>query len=248
MPQHWDTPRPAILLSSARSGSTALAHCLDQHPEIGWEREEPFSQAQQQWWNGVGLTAKNRILEYYLGRKGYHVSGCRIIYGQMRIDEIEALKRRFDPMVVHLIRRNYLRTMTSIYLVRARTAAEAWHTSHSYEPVQPVKLNVSPGTLVTDLIRLRNTISDHLTLLANRGYTTMEVYYDDLFSPGPENATYLNPLTRGRLCKFLGVTNGHMMYTKTARINPQPLREIYQNWDEIREAVSKTEFAEFVEE
>jgi hypothetical protein len=74
-----------------------------------------------------------------------------------------------------------------------------------------------------------------------RNHPRLALTYESLFD-GPN----LDRATAARICEFFGVPL-HPMKSKLVKLNPESLREMVTNYDELAEALSRTEFAGMLE-
>lgn len=247
--QHWDEPRAAVILGSARSMSTALAHCLDSHPQIGCEREEPLSQAMLDRWAWMAPRAsRTDLVKLYLSRKGYHVSMCRLIYGQLNPDQFKVLAE-MDARVLHLWR-NPARVVASLALLHQRVKDQEWHTTHSFQGDVPARrVQMSAPVFVAQMQEVVRNFKAHWQLLEGLGVPQLKVKMDNAFEQGKEGWTLLNSPVDESIRSFLGIDDSfYSLGTQTKRINPQPLADIFATWEVLRHAAIKAGFGQYVEE
>jgi hypothetical protein len=69
----------------------------------------------------------------------------------------------------------------------------------------------------------------------------LQVSYESLFD-GPR----LQAETGRRICDFLGVAY-HRMQSKLRKLNPESLRDMVTNYDELAGAIARTEFADMLD-
>jgi hypothetical protein len=74
-----------------------------------------------------------------------------------------------------------------------------------------------------------------------RDHPYLALTYESLF-----DGQRLHAETAGRICGFLGVAP-HPMQSRLVKLNPESLREMVTNYEELAAAVARTEFAELLE-
>jgi len=229
-PGHRDY-RPFVVVSQARTGSNLLVSLLDSHPHID-ARGELLQRLQ-------GATVASRLSEIY-GPKPRRIqaAGFKCFYYHP-LDDPEApiwsQLRAVDQLhVVHLTRRNVLRTVTSRGL--AGLTGE-W-----------LERRPSPaGGAVEAKPRVRFT-PEELTLAFEqneawaaecaegfRDHPMLDVVYEDLAS---------GPAAIDKVVAFLGV-GPHSLTTTLRRQNPEPLSELIDGFDELRQAFEGTRWAPY---
>lgn len=244
----WFRPRPAILVTTARSGSTFLAHCLDSHPQIGCERGEPFSPTYL-WRVGLKLDTET-ILSLMLDRPGYDVAMFRVMYRPWRRLGLAALAQERGASIVHNERENALRVAVSADINTRLLAGDKrlkGHRVHTYEPLPPVHVTVKVSHILNEMLRYRANVAQMKEELAALGLPFLCITYAQIVGGEGNEATALPEDTGRELCEFLGVEYSPMA-SSLRRVNPRPLCEFVENWDELRRAVKAAGFGRYLEE
>lgn len=132
-----------------------------------------------------------------------------------------------EPQVIHLVRRNLLRTHVSDAINRAGLKPAHLRADGALSPISlPVE------DLAKHLAMRSKTIAAFRGRLAGRPH--VEVIYEDVVS----NAQW----QVDRILSFLGHAR-EPVRTQLRPTNPQPLAEIITNFEEVRTALRSTEFA-----
>src|SRR5512139_4102857 len=104
--------RPAIILAGVRTGGIFLAHCLSNHPRIFCDRSEPL--------NGKHIYYQLlrpdlvKILTCLTHQPFYHVSMCKVTFGQAVLPGVWEYITKNVPNVIFLTRRSVLHQAVSL--------------------------------------------------------------------------------------------------------------------------------------
>lgn len=237
-------PMPAALVATNRSGSTLLLHCLDSHPQIGCERNEPLS-PREPW---ARLKVKRHDLMRVLWRRGgYRVSMFKLTYRQLRWVGTEILQEN-EVRLIHLHRRNALRVIVSSVINTAVVRGEMEHPPHSFEPVRQVAtVRLEPEEFVASCHSYLDKVRAMRRRLKGLGLPVLYLTYSDLVGQEGREVRQLPVRTVCWICDHLRVDR-YPMYSQTRRINPRPLAEIVENWQEVRAAVVEGGLGRFLSE
>ena len=248
--QSTETTRTrAVILTTQRTGSTFLAGCLESHPQIECAGEiligaPDVPQPQYRGpFKGIVKLARfaysgawrpgNRMRAFYAGGTA-RVRMFKAMYNQLANPfALGYLRQQEDLRIVHLRRKNLLKVHVSTLLMPKRAHAQALMA------VEPVWIHVNPAAAIASMRRAR-ALYTHFELQFER-HPRLQVAFEDLF-----DGQYLQVGTAARICDFLGVEQ-HPMKSRIVRLNPESLREMVTNYDELADAVSRTEFAEMLE-
>jgi LPS sulfotransferase NodH len=256
-----------IILSGPRTGSNLLAQALDSNPAILCFRElfnvmHDFVQFDVE---GYDNFAKDEIEGRRVDPVSFldsrvfcpqpvetHAVGFKFQYGQFWgfPGILERLSDDSGIRVVHLQRRNPLRALVSLKLAQRtgsfvletkrqpphkRLAFAARHPLRATRRLQKKKLpatrpaiEVSPEELATFIVKTNQTAQHHERLF--RGHPMLRVYYEEL----AQSVAVVDQVSR-----FLGVRPAPPVIT-LRRQNPEPLAELIQNYDELRDAFKST--------
>lgn len=137
----------------------------------------------------------------------------------------------FGQPVIHLVRRNILRTHISDYINRSRIAP-----THTREQRAAISISLPTAELLAEL-RARKTAIDATREQLRTHARTIEVTYEDLVHSRKE--------ALAELIDFIGAAD-EQLETSLERTNPWPLREMLTNFDEVASLLGSTEFAEML--
>jgi LPS sulfotransferase NodH len=244
----------AIILTSQRSGSTLLVSSLQSHPELLCRGELLIA--------GMGMPTP-RMLEnsrhafkvvrfFWTGawhstrtmRRFYAVSGPRTHVFKAMYNHLAApwtrdwLVRQNDIRVIHLQRRNLLKQYVSYLLMGRRRDKRGW-LPNTTEPVAPVRIRVSPDKAIRYFRRMQDTYPRFADLF--REHDVLPLVYEDMV-----DAEQIATGTAEQLCDFLQVSR-RPLKTPYVKINPDGLRDIVTNYDELSAALRRTQFADFLD-
>jgi hypothetical protein len=244
-----------LVLAGRRSGTTLLVECLDSHPDIEC-RKDVFSIRRR--WRYFQVDVKSglfypfrtaslqRRIDYILRRRrliesflaetfapaGLKAKGIRLSYEQARKypDVLPWILENNVP-VVHLIRENGLKAVVSHFTAKKRGFA------HATSMVERVTLNLPPGELMAFLMKREREVERYRALFRDRPYC--EISYESFLVRKDEE-------TR-RLLDFLGIDRYIPLTSRLVKQNPDSLREILENYDEIARTLRGTPFEIYLE-
>lgn len=241
-------PVPAVILTTQRTGSTFLVECLRSHPEIfvsgeilngmpdrpGPSYRGPFKQVVKvanmirrgAWYPPF------RLGRFYSGQDG-KVRIFKAMYNQLaRPFALSFLQGVEGLRVIHLSRHNLLKVHVSTLLMPKRRQLQA------VAPTEPVWIRVDPNKAIARMRQARASFQKFDDAFARKA--RLHIHYEDLVD-GPR----LQPATGERICEFLGVSQLPMR-SRLIKMNPESLRDMVTNYDELADAISKTEFADML--
>jgi LPS sulfotransferase NodH len=216
--------RAFVVLGHARTGSNMLVSMLNSHPNVV-ARGEVFA-------NADPATLTSTVGHFYSQRMPRRVSalGCKVFYYHPLRDRTGSLWPALAALpslhVIHLTRRNVLRTVVSRALAEQQ---DEWVRTHREQsPAHRVtQITMNPETARTAIERITSFEAEAPDHLAGR--SVIDVVYEDVVSQ-PSDAFR-------RITDFLGVPPAKPI-AATVRQNPQPLRELISNYDELQSAFS----------
>jgi hypothetical protein len=235
--------RPAVIIANLRTGGTFLSHCLSNHPDIFCDRAESLHHSSV--WNRNLTVKQGRLLHCLLHQHGYDVSMTKLTYAQATSNWDYLIKTQ--PMVLWLRRENVIRQAVSVILNRmAREKHKIEYPQHSFDKVAPISAEIAPEGILKYARGLRrndNDMRDRLTAFGN----VLPLTYAGIIGWEGRDALVLEFNSGKIICEFLGVKLV-VLPSKLRPINPRPLSETLQNWDKVREAITKSEFAELLKD
>jgi len=224
--------RRYIVLSRSRAGSNLLVSFLNSHPGILAEGEIL---------GALGSRDCRDVLAKAWARQPHYIraKGFKIFYYHPIDDDSngvwDELRKIEDLHVIHLKRRNALRTITSRRIARLQ---DIWQRS-SDEPdagrKKAVEISVSDAKERFLRIRAQEQGGDEMF----EAHPLVRIYYEDLVAD-PEG-------TFGAVTDFLGVERSRPT-TRLRKQNPESLQDLVTNYEELRSAFQGTEWETFFEE
>jgi LPS sulfotransferase NodH len=238
-------PIRAMVLSTQRSGSTFLVECLDSHPAIRCAGEILNGQTDE------GLPAPRGRTKYLvkaarIARRGawlphyrlerfYGVADARVrcfkaMYNQLRRPLVlRYLLDHREIRVIHLVRHNLLKVYVSNLLMQKRRVLQATG------PEPTVWIRVDPEKAIAAMRSATARYRHFETLFAR--HARLPLTYEGLF-----DGSRLQAATCREICDFLGVER-RPMQSGIVKLNPNSLRDMVTNYDELADTVEHSEFA-----
>lgn len=205
-----------------------LVRLLGQHPEIHCEGEI-FRRPQREEWEA-------KLAELEQGTTRW--CGFKMFYYHASKDGGALWRRLQDDEglpVVHLQRRNILRTATSRKLA---TLSDEWVSTKDGSGGEKQRVRFEPRELRADFQTTRSQEKDFAARFAGHPVTTVE--YED-FAADPFG-------TCARITAMLGIQDlPAEAEVRTKKQNPEPLEELIENYDELAAHFADTRWASFFE-
>lgn len=239
-----------ILLAARRSGTTLVIDCLNSHTQVkcvkrafGLERKIK-SPTEDQHSGGFYLyrtkNLYNRIRYYskkydliddflcediFLPRDNYSAVGFRLIHEMStRYPQIADWAKHNDVKIIHLVRENILKTYVS-----AQTAkVHKMHHPRKGERLRPAKIQIDTAELVNVLRGRLQNIDVQRSMFSETGY--MELSYESFVEDRAEQSR--------RMLNHLEVDASEELVSDLVKINPDSLKDVIQNYDEVAEVLS----------
>ncbi len=224
-----------IVLSRARTGSNMLISFLNSHPNIRAEGEILNTLNGRDYLNVLTATYKKE--PYYIKAKGF-----KIFYYHPGDDPNSNvwndLVKMKDLHVIHLRRRNILRTLTStkIALVQNIWSTKA-NASRSDDLAKPKQISFTIDELTKGFKQTRQWEQNGDNMFHN--HPVLSVNYEDLVN---DAELYFRNIT-----DFLGVSYAQPQ-TGLKKQNPEKIRDLISNYDELKIAFKETEWQTFFDE
>lgn len=221
-----------IVLSRPRTGSTMLITFLNSHPNVHseWEIFKTLN----------GRNYKD-VLAKAFGKEPYYIKakGFKIFYNHPLDDESNDIWDNLMEMdnlwVIHLKRRNIFRTLISWKIASIQGVWEVTSSDRNISKNKAVTFTAKELEEGFEQTRMWEKYGDEMF----KNHPLVSVYYEDLVND-PE----------GTFCKitdFLGVQNVKPK-TNLKKQNPERLRDLVKNNDDLKSAFYKTEWQPFFEE
>jgi hypothetical protein len=109
----------------------------------------------------------------------------------------------------------------------------------AFEPTSAVQIHVDPAEAIASMQAARALYSRYDQLFAR--HPRLPLAYEELI-----DGNQLQAGTAARVCDFLGIEQ-HAMSSRIVKLNPESLREMVTNYDELADAVRRSEFADLLE-
>lgn len=239
----------AVILTTQRTGSTFLVECLNSHPQIecageiligvpevprsGYRgRFQPFYKLMNIVRTGAWRPG-NRMKKFFSdGQAKARI--FKAMYNQLAHPvSLRYLRQHEDVRILHLRRHNLLKVHVSRLLMPKRKRLQAT------APVERVWVHVDPKAAI-ESIRAAKRRYEHFELLF-QNHQRLPITYESIIE-----GQFLQAETGRRICDFLDVAQ-HPMQSRLMKLNPESLREMVTNYDELADAVARTEFADMLE-
>jgi LPS sulfotransferase NodH len=217
---------PFIVLAHARTGSNMLLSMLRSHPRL-YVQGEVFAQVEPDVIHATVVRTFRRRLPRRVA-----AAGCKVFYYHPLRDRSGVLWRELDALpdlhVVHLRRRNILRTVVSREIAAQR---DEWLQTRPQEavPAELKQVSMSAEQIRAGVERIQRLESEAVERFSTR--PLLEVSYEELVSSPTDEF--------GRITDFLGVSAADPKGT-TLRQNPEPLSLLLVNYDELKDVFGGT--------
>ncbi|NJB69189.1 hypothetical protein GGQ74_002886 [Desulfobaculum xiamenense] len=258
------SPTEFVLVSTQRSGSAFVASILDALPGasvgpevflgLGMHSPENF----YRYWAGM-IRADERCLApprfaevidayldgFYSRAESASAVGFCLKYDQIPLVPglLDALERR-GVKVVHLVRENVLETLVSS--VRSRERVAHGGRAHGDGPQPPERVRLRAQGLCDALAGRIREIGEWRETLSRR-FECHELTLERAVC-GRSDAGSMNPKPLREVCAFLGIEVGERPPRTTLRSSAaRPLAELVDNADEIRAALSGTDYGHLLD-
>lgn len=209
-----------IILAEGRSGSTLLAVELGRRWPVVRSRLEEFSKDQAGW-----VSFEDAMRRTYLEVSGRTIVGCKVLMGQLTLDQLRELLELDDMRVILLRRRDLLRRYVSEKIARAN---DQWRLTAEGDrpPLEDRALTVRISEFHHRLRLSMRHLEDMDEI--SRDLPRLEVWFEDLEAD-------LDGQLR-RVAAFLGAGEPvHEKPPSLVRQNPEPLALLVENLDEVHE-------------
>jgi hypothetical protein len=160
------------------------------------------------------------------------------MYNQVSVPwTLRYLRRETGIDILHLSRRNLLKMYVSQLLMPTRRN-RIWEP-HTTEPLPPVTTRVEPPAALEHMRRAR---ADYQRFEALFGaHRRLSLVYEDLI-----DGQRLRADQGRRICDFFGIPD-RPMQSSLVKMNPESLQAMVTNYDEMADAIARTEFAELLD-
>ena len=246
-----------VVLTTQRSGATFFLFFLSNHPQIACRHQTVFTQDHRfkffsfdrptSFYYQYRSGSLRRQLRHWFRRRqliydclddylrtlpdDVKAKGIKISYNH--IDKYPAIAdwmKEHQVSVVHLIRRNVLKTALSLATAKKR----GFH--QSTQKAEVVKVRLSPARLKRDLARRNRAIQKYQNMFPDNPY--LEIEYESLVANREAEMQ--------RTLQFLGIDEVMPLDTDLVKLNPDALEEIIENYEEVVQALKGTVFEKYL--
>lgn len=236
---------PAVIIANVRTGGTFLSHCLSNHHDVFCAREE-IMHSRGIWMQTLRNVDRLDLLHCMLHQPHYRVSMVKLTYSQAFKDPIWPYLVKLQPKVIWLRRENALRQAVSVILIKLGNKGAINHPSHATQKVAAARVTLEPRIVINHahgLLKREARVAHRFDVMAD----VLPVTYAEIVGGEGRTASELPAEAGQRICAFLDIPYCRMP-GGLRRVNPQPLREIIENWSEVRAAIAADcELARFLE-
>lgn len=217
------------IIANARTGSNYLLDGLKSSPAIRMYHEIFASHNRT-----VGKDFE-KILStlYQYESKSTRLIGFKVFYNHLTDEEWQKLAGRKDLKVIHLTRRNRLRTVISLEIA---FKTGQWTMARNTGDLKEKRLTLDPVKLIKRLEQIEEGEAATRVRFADR--PMLEIIYEELVRSPKEGFE--------SVAAYLGVDDIDPGQIRLKRQNPERLEQLIINYDEVASALQNTRFAEFL--
>lgn len=177
------------------------------------------------------------LKEYFLyifdSKPGLSAIGIDIKYVHHNVipQEMNILKS-VNPKVIHLIRKNILKTFISNEL--NNIASKIGRDTHGTAKVPPVKITIPLEVkFLQNLANGKKAITDFRNMLMDN-FTYLELYYEDFFTNSQSESHTIQNEVLSEIYDFLNVEYSYDVQTDLKKTNPNKLENLIENYDDVK--------------
>ena len=238
-----------MMLHFGRCGSTVLANLLRQNESIFWDSEVLQRHKERKLPEKALTTDPRRVMKlryFRAGARNYGVELKPLPFMHLSRDQLHMNVEEFFPYVekmgfnriIFLQRRHYLRKLTSLTIARDYNRYESAPNS-SAVLIRGVRIDCSEtafnGIPMRDLFETYDDISKSILEWGSKlGDRFLLLEYADHIKDDPL-------IAYNQVCGFVGI-KANQVELKNARVNPQPLDDLIDNFDEVKKYLADTPY------
>jgi len=241
-----------LIITSQRTGSTFLRLSINTHPDVRCEGELLIGGPIQvpkiledrrypaKLYRFVKARAWNpqEIIKNFLARNDPKVLGFKAMYNHLANNRVKQfLKQHTEIRIVHLRRNNLLKQYVSKRLLGVKRR-KRWEP-HATEKLPVVSVRIDPEAAIKDMQNSKKQFEKFETLLIN--HNKIEIVYEDMIEGGCLDST-----TTDAICALLGVEH-RPLCCDLVKTNPDQLKLMISNYEDIVSALRNTEFERFLD-
>jgi LPS sulfotransferase NodH len=231
------TGTPFVLLCQARTGSNLVQSELCRRwPSVRCLGEEYGPHLRQ---HRPGETLEEVTARVFAPTEAQPTVGCRLFYEHVSPDELEGILALPGMKVVHLQRRNALRRYVSLEIAQ-QTQVWARGRRHAGQSIGERAVTIDVDQFINTCFRVAERQASRERVIVDSGVDVLDVWYEDL-------SEHVDHHLR-RIATFLGQGEPLLeALTFLVRQNPEPLRLLVRNYDEVRSALAHTPMREYLD-
>jgi LPS sulfotransferase NodH len=225
---HQPDQRFAII-GNARTGSNYLLDGLKTSPAIRMYHEIFASHNRE-----IGKDFEKVLSTIYqYESKSIKMVGFKVFYNHLSDEEWKKLVGLSDLKVIHLTRRNRLRTVISLEIA---FKTGRWTTAGNSAGPREKRVTLDPHTLLKRIDSIE--AGETLTRVRFCGHPVLEIVYEDLVQSSHDVFNTVGA--------FLNVDGIDSSKIRLKQQNPEGLKELIVNYDEVESVIKNTRFAEYL--
>lgn len=221
--------RHFAIISTARTGSNYLAGGLKTSPSIRMYHEI-FADHNRQ----IGKDFEKVFSTVFLPEsRATKLVGFKVFYNHLTPEEWQKFLAYRDLKVIHLVRRNRLKTVISLEIA---FKTGRWTKSRNVGAPVDKRLHLDPAGVLARLEEIEEGEKATRARFADRDM--MEVFYEDLVRSPREAFAAVGA--------FLDVQDLDPEQIRLKKQNPEPIRRLITNFEEVEAALRNTKFEEYL--
>jgi LPS sulfotransferase NodH len=232
-------PKILFILAEPRSGSSWLLETLNSHRDITLESElynhaiyeevKSFHQIEKERLGTCIDYLENKLAR--LARLHNKYIGCKILINQLRFISPDFpryfIENYRQAYFIFLLRENAVSAQISLKIAHTH---QIWHCTKD-EDITKKKVHIHPPEFYNNLERFREQKDTAWKLLEAYEVKRIRLTYEELFAD--------KDAVIKKICTFLHIPAGHIIFSTEKKGNPFRPEEIVENYDEVKEYLKK---------
>lgn len=222
--------RRFAIVGTARTGSNFLSSGLKTSPSIRMYHEI-FADHNRQ----IGKDFEKVLATVFQPEsRSTEVVGFKVFYNHLTDEEWQKLLSHRELKAIHLTRRNRIKTVISLEIA---FKTGRWTKSRSSGGSEDKRLTLDPAKLLKRLEQIED--GESLTRARFSDRPLLEVVYEELVRSPREVFAVIG--------SYLGVSDIDPDKIRLKRQNPEPLKQLITNYEEVKAVLSNTRFEEHLQ-